>query len=85
MVRFQVSLAEAQWSSLRRMSSASGSSMSSLVRDAVDMQLAAQRKRTLSAIGKFSSGACDVSLRHDRYLADAFYDDLRSRRRPDGN
>jgi hypothetical protein len=51
-----------------------------LVRLGVELYLSSQHRpsrkeqidRALRAIGKFSSGRNDVSVHHDRYLAEAF-------------
>jgi hypothetical protein len=51
-----------------------------LVRLGVELYLSSQHRpsrkeqidRALSALGKFSSGRNDVSVHHDRYLAEAF-------------
>ena len=80
MVRTQVQLTENQITSLRRLSAATGRSVADLVRQGVDQYLAAKsqpdleerKKRLLGALGKFSSGVSDVSIRHDHYLAEAF-------------
>jgi Arc/MetJ-type ribon-helix-helix transcriptional regulator len=72
MVRTQVRLTNAQVEFLRRLSSATGQSISELVRKAVDHDLAERRERTLRVLGKFSSGLSDVSIRHDDYRAEAF-------------
>jgi hypothetical protein len=80
MVRTQVQLTKNQIESLRRLSAATGRSVADLVRQGVDQYLAARtqpdleerRKRALRALGKFSSGVSDVSIRHDHYLAEAF-------------
>jgi Arc/MetJ-type ribon-helix-helix transcriptional regulator len=72
MVRTQVRLTNAQIEALRRLSAATGQSVSELVRNAVDHDLAERTKRALRVSGKFSSGLSDVSVRHDDYLAEAF-------------
>ena len=81
MVRTQVQFTDEQIRSLRRLSSASGRSVADLVREGVDRYITATNqsdadergKRALRALGKFrSSGAGDVGVRHDRYLAEAF-------------
>jgi hypothetical protein len=80
MVRTQVQLTEQQLDALRELSTATGRSVAELVRLGVDLYLSAQHRptrkeqigRALRALGKFSSGRNDVSVHHDRYLAEAF-------------
>jgi len=80
MIRTQVQLTEQQASSLRRIAAETGRSVADLVREGVDLYLDATKgppreelvRRALSAIGKYSSGLKDVSVNHDRYLAEDF-------------
>jgi hypothetical protein len=80
MIRTQVQLTETQLQELRRASAATGKSIAELVRLGVDQYLAGRREitreerveRALRVAGKFSSGRSDVSVAHDRHLADAF-------------
>ena len=80
MVRTQIQLTENQLNSLRRLSASSGRSIADLIREAVELCLQKQGtsdfeeriQRGLGVAGKFSSGAHDVSRRHDDYLAEAF-------------
>jgi hypothetical protein len=80
MVRTQIQLTENQLDSLKRLSVNSGRSIADLIREAVELSLRKQGaansddriKRALGVAGKFSSGARDVSVHHDDYLADAF-------------
>ncbi len=80
MVRTQVQLAEDQLEALRRLSAESGRSIAELVRLGVQLYLSSQQGlnadeqvgRALAAVGRFSSGAKDVSANHDRYLAEAY-------------
>ena len=73
-------LTEQQLDALRELSSATGNSVAELVRLGVDLYLGSQHRpsrkeqvgRALRVIGKFSSGRNDVSVHHDRYLAEAF-------------
>ena len=71
----QVSLTPVQVERLRRMSVARGMSMAHLIREALEeysaMPASAREeriRRALAAAGSFSSGAADVSARHDDYL-----------------
>ena len=80
MVRTQIQLTHSQAQDLRRLSSESGRSMADLIREGVEVLLAAQRRpsrqerteRALRAAGRFRSGSSDTSRNHDRYLAEAF-------------
>jgi glutamate formiminotransferase len=80
MVRTQVQLTERQLDALRELSNSTGRSVAELVRLGVELYLSSQHRpsrkeqidRALGVIGKFSSGANDVSVHHDRYLAEAF-------------
>jgi hypothetical protein len=73
-------LTERQLNTLRELSTATGGSVAELVRLGVELYLSSQHRpsrkeqvdRALRAIGKFSSGRHDVSVHHDRYLAEAF-------------
>jgi len=54
--------------------------MAELIRQSVDLFLKqedpgsreARLKRAAAAVGRFASGKRDVSVNHDRYLADAY-------------
>ena len=80
MVRTQIQLTDSQLASLKRLSAHSGRSIADLIREAVELSLRKQvaasfddrMKRALSVVGKYSSGAHDVSVHHDDYLAEAF-------------
>lgn len=77
MVRTQVQLTEDQLDRVRRTAARRGVSVSAVVREAVDATLEQQDdghswQRALSTVGRFRSGAADVSVEHDRELADAF-------------
>ncbi len=82
MMRMQIQLTEVQASELRRMSAATGRSMASLIREAVD-QLAFRSvedlawERALDAVGCAASGRSDVSAEHDRHLAEVYAGDVR--------
>jgi hypothetical protein len=79
MLRTQIQLEERQIRTLRQLSAATGRSISDLIRQGVDHLLAGQaapsleerRKRAIAVAGKFASGGSDVSIHHDRYLAEA--------------
>ncbi|HEV2281929.1 MAG TPA: ribbon-helix-helix domain-containing protein [bacterium] len=81
MRRTQVQLTERQTQHLRRLSSERGVSMSTLVRQAVDLLLesgGAERemlwRRAMTAVGRFKSGRTDVSVRHDEHVAEGYGD-----------
>jgi predicted DNA-binding protein len=82
MVRMQVQLTEDQAEALRRLSARTGTPIAALVREAVAQRLNDEADspawaRALGAVGAFESGVGDVSVRHDRYLAEALAADLR--------
>ena len=76
MMRTQIQLTEDQVGALRRMSAATGRSMASLIREAVD-QMALRSvedlawERALGAVGCGASGRSDLSEEHDRHLVAA--------------
>ena len=80
MVRTQIQLGQQQIEALREVSMESGKSIAELVRLGVDLYLNSchrpsrkdQVQRAVGLAGAFSSGFRDVSLHHDRYLAEAF-------------
>ena len=79
MVRTQIQLTERQARELRKRAAERGVSMATVIREAVDMMLAAgdrdaRWERAMSAVGKFRSGPSDISEDHDRYLAEDFMD-----------
>lgn len=80
MVRTQIQLTEEQAAKLRRLSAERRVSVAELIRMGVDELLQKEsgvsrerkRARAKSAAGRFASGAADVSVEHDRYLAETF-------------
>lgn len=80
MVRAQVQFTEEQAEALRRLSAESGKSIAEIVRLGVALYLDSQNRpsrqerieRALQFTGKYSSGLTDVSVNHDRYLAEDF-------------
>ena len=80
MIRTQIQLTEKQAEALHEISRRTDTSVAELVRQSVDIYLKSQRqpdreeqvRRALSALGKYSSGRGDVSVNHDRYLAEDF-------------
>ncbi len=80
MIRTQVQFTEPQLQALRQLSAQTGKSIADLVRQSVELYLRAQRgptreelvKRALSVVGMSSSGLTDVSVNHDKYLAEDY-------------
>lgn len=79
MVRTQIQLTEEQVRLLRDMSRSRRESMASLIRRAVDQFLTNRKpdrtslyRQALGVVGKYEAGVSDISLRHDRYLAEVF-------------
>jgi hypothetical protein len=79
MLRTQIQLEEEQMEWLRVKARARGISVSQLIREGIKFYRTHQdhlpRDRTrkaLEAVGRFSSGISDVSVRHDNYLAEAY-------------
>ena len=78
MVRTQIQLHEDQASALKRLATERGTSMATLIREAVDELLARpggreeRIRRALAAVGTFRSGTRDISVDHDKYLAEAY-------------
>ena len=80
LVRTQIQLDESQAERLKAVAASRGLSMAELIRRAVDSALLTgglpdkeeQRRRAIAASGRFNSGATDISVKHDKYLAEAF-------------
>jgi urease gamma subunit len=77
MVRTQVLLTVAQIRALKARAAREGRSMAELVRDGVDLLLAADqreqlKRRSLEAAGRFRSGVTDLGTAHDDHLGEAF-------------
>jgi hypothetical protein len=76
--RTQISLTPRQARRLRQLARHRGTSMASLIRDAVERVYPEPRDRedpwdrALLSVGRFRSGRTDVSADHDRALPDAF-------------
>jgi hypothetical protein len=77
MIRMQVQFDAAEAKALRRAASERGTSISAVVREAVDRCVLTHDERdtavdrSLSVAGRYSSGSGDVSARHDEYFADS--------------
>ena len=79
MVRTQIQLTNEQAQALKERSLASGESVASLIRRAVDQILitgkpdrAALYRQAGAVIGKYEADSSDISVEHDRYLEEAF-------------
>lgn len=80
MVRTQIQLTEYQAKALKELAAATERSMAELIRQSVDAFLRSsahssrqeRKRRALAAVGRFRSGATDLSVNHDRYLSEAF-------------
>jgi hypothetical protein len=80
MVRTQVQLSDAQVQQLKTLAAQTGASLAELIRQSVDFYLRYSgsaisddaRQQALEVIGAFEADVPDVSIEHDRYLADAF-------------
>ncbi len=81
MVRMQVQFEEQQMEWLKARARDRGVSISQLIREGISFfrtheersqLLTDKKKRALAAVGRFASGAADISERHDDYLAEAY-------------
>lgn len=84
MIRVQIQFTEPELAALRKEAADRGVSVSSVVREAVDERIARSSggtsreeliRRSLAAMGRFHSGAGDVSARHDEYFVDSILDE----------
>ncbi|MDP2915053.1 MAG: CopG family transcriptional regulator [Candidatus Aminicenantes bacterium] len=88
-MRTQIQLDERQAERLKAVAASRGLSMAEWIRRAVDSALLSggltnredQRRRAIAASGRFDSGVTDISVEHDKYLAEAFGDHLPSSER----
>ena len=82
MIRTQIQLEEKQYRTLKELAGEYKVSMATLIRQSVDLLLAQEAKpsrdelkqRALSIVGKYHDieGARDVSINHDKYLAEIY-------------
>jgi len=79
MVRTQIQLTKKQTTSLKRIAQERHISMAEAVRQGVDLFLKngivspeERRKRALAISGKFHSKHTDLSIHHDKYLAEDY-------------
>jgi hypothetical protein len=77
MIRMQVQFDAVEAKALRRAASERGTSISAVVRAAVDHCVVARDERddaiarAKAAVGRFSSGSGDVAARHDDYFVES--------------
>ena len=86
MKRIPIGLTDQQHDRLRKAAAERHVSVATLIRDAVDRvypdELAERRRlheQSMRAVGAFRDERNDVSERHDDYLAEALWEDLRRR------
>ncbi|MGR8981082.1 MAG: ribbon-helix-helix protein, CopG family [Gammaproteobacteria bacterium] len=79
MIRTQIQLTDEQYSQLKELALQNHQSMAEVIRLAVDKLLLSQEpdrsslyRQAEAVIGKYTAGADDVAVGHDRYLNDAF-------------
>lgn len=80
MVRTQIQLTEEQARALKRLATDRGVSVATLIRESVDRYVRSagpvddqeQRRRALTAVGRFHSGRSDLAAEHDRHLEEAY-------------
>lgn len=80
MVRTQIQLTEEQSHRLKAIAANEGVSLAEMIRRSIDqfvrtrgqISQVEKRKRALAVVGKYASGAGDVSVEHDRYLAESY-------------
>jgi len=81
-VRTQIQLTEKQWKTLKALSHQQGVSVAELIRQSVDdytrkaqpkhLDADEKRSRIMAVVGRHRSGLSDVSINHDRYLAEDY-------------
>jgi len=80
MIRTQIQLTEEQSRTLKSLAARRGVPVTELIRQSVDSYIRSstglddqeRRRRAIAAADKFRSGQTDVSVDHDRYLAEAY-------------
>ncbi len=80
MIRTQIQLTEEQMKVLKEIASRKKISVAGLIREAVDefireeqgISYEKKKERAIRALGKFRSGKHDISVNHDKYLAEAY-------------
>lgn len=84
MTRTQVSLDDGQMEGLRALAASRATSVSALLREAVQWVLSdagagERRRQALEVVGSFSSGRPDTSQAHDHYVRRAYEERLPGR------
>lgn len=80
MIRTQIQLTESQAEALKKLSDAKHVSMAELIRRSVDNMIKSSTtldreemvRRAIAAAGQFESKETDISINHDKYLAEDF-------------
>lgn len=78
MVRTQIQLTEKQAAAIKNLAKKKHISMAEIIRHSVDIMVKTgsideeRRSKAIEAAGKFHSGVSDISVKHDKYLAEAF-------------
>jgi len=80
MVRTQIQITEEQAAALKERAASLGVSMAELIRRGIDKVLESNGgnlqqervRRAIQAAGRFRSGLHDVSVNHDKYLAEVY-------------
>jgi hypothetical protein len=80
MIRTQIQLTQHQSQALKSLAAQRGISIAELIRQSVDNLIQAsgdvsddeRNRRAVAAAGRFRSGHTDLSVDHDRYLAEAY-------------
>ena len=80
MIRTKIQLSEKQAKALKDLAARRQVSVAKLIRQAVDEQLRAsgaidpetRKRRAQAVVGRFHSSRSDLSVAHNRYLAEAF-------------
>lgn len=80
MVRTQIQLTESQAEALKKIAGAKHLSVAELIRRSVDNMIKSSTtldreemvRRAIAAAGRFESKETDISINHDKYLAEDF-------------
>ncbi len=77
MLRTQIQLTEQQARAVKELAARRGVSMAELIREAVERIVkegedAEKWRRASTIVGKFHSGQSDISVEHDKYLAEEY-------------
>lgn len=77
MVRTQIQLTEDQAKALKKVAARRGVSMAEVIRESVERIIEeSERKekwqRALAIVGRYRSGLADISVDHDKYLAEEY-------------